>query len=85
MRELAERSDRQGDGKKRPIHLGDRTEHDERMRTGGSDAEKPSFLGDGKDGQSLAFLGEDIESAYQELVHGDSGFAHYAKQYEYAG
>jgi hypothetical protein len=83
MRELEERSDQQGDGTKRPIHLGDRTEHDERMK--GGRVEKPRFVGEGAQGQSLAFLGDDIEAEYQELVHGDSAFAHYAKQYDYAG
>jgi hypothetical protein len=43
-----------------------------------------TFVGEGRHDQSLSFLGEDIESAYQELLHGDSGFAHYAKQYGYA-
>jgi hypothetical protein len=85
MRELEERSEQQGDGRKRPIHLGDRTDHDERMKTNGRGAEKPSFVDDGRDDESLSFLGEDIESAYQELLHGDSGFAHCAKQYGYAG
>ncbi|GAA2591779.1 sulfotransferase domain-containing protein [Streptomyces axinellae] len=46
----------------------------------------PKFVGEGRYGdRSLSFLGEDVESAYQELLHGDSGFAHYAKQYGYAG
>jgi hypothetical protein len=85
MRELEKRSDQQGNGRKRPIHLGDRTDHDERMKTNGRSAEKPSFVDDGKYDESLSFLGEDIESAYQELLHGDTGFAHYAKQYGYAG
>jgi hypothetical protein len=43
------------------------------------------FVGEGRHNQSLSVLGEDIESAYQELLHGDSGFAYYAKQYGYAG
>jgi hypothetical protein len=85
MRELEERSEQQGNGRRRPMHLGDRTDHDERMNTGGRGAEKPSFVGDGRHDESLSFLGEDIESAYQELLHGDSGFAYYAKQYGYAG
>nr|AGS49968.1 hypothetical protein [uncultured bacterium esnapd26] len=45
----------------------------------------PKFVGEGRYGdRSLSFLGEDIESAYQELLHGDSGFAQYAKKYGYA-
>ncbi|MEV5019791.1 sulfotransferase domain-containing protein [Streptomyces sp. NPDC053780] len=46
----------------------------------------PAFVGEGRYGhRSLSFLGEEIESAYQELLHGDSAYAHYAKQYGYAG
>lgn len=41
------------------------------------------FVGEGRHGQSLSFMGEDIESAYRELRDGDSGFAYYAKQYGY--
>jgi len=86
MRELEKRSDQQGDGTRRPIHLGDRMAyHDPRMKTGGRGGEKPQFVGEGRHDQSLSILGEDIESAYQELLHGDSEFAHYAKQYGYAG
>jgi sulfotransferase family protein len=46
--------------------------------------QRPRFVGDGRRDQSLSFLGEDIESAYRELLHGDSGFAHYANRYGYA-
>ncbi|MFJ8536912.1 sulfotransferase domain-containing protein [Streptomyces sp. NPDC093591] len=45
----------------------------------------PEFVGEGRYGdRSLSFLGEEIESAYQELLHGDTAYAHYAKQYGYA-
>lgn len=52
--------------------------------TPGGPGERPPFVGEGMQDQSLSFMGEDVESAYQELVHGDSEFAHYAKQYGYA-
>jgi hypothetical protein len=41
------------------------------------------FVGEGKHAQSLSFMGDDIETAYLELVTGDSQFAHYAKQFGY--
>jgi sulfotransferase family protein len=84
MRELETRSDQLGDGSRRPIHLGDRMAHDPRSKAGGRRREKPRFVGEGRHEQSLSFLGDDIETAYQELVQGDSAFAHYAKQYGYA-
>nr|ACJ60997.1 TEG14 [uncultured soil bacterium] len=70
MRELEKRSQQQGQWA---------------SMTGGRGGEKHPFVGEGRYDQSLSFLGEDIESAYQELLHGDSEFAHYAKQYGYAG
>ncbi len=75
MRALEKRSEQQGDGS--PIRHGDA-----RTMTGD---DKPQFVGEARSDQSLSFLGEDVESAYQELLHGDSEFAHYAKQYGYAG
>jgi hypothetical protein len=78
MRELEERSDEQGQPS--PVReVGGRPKRDGRR------GERHPFVGDGRLDQSLSFLGEDIEAAYQELVHGDSDFAHYAKQYGYAG
>jgi hypothetical protein len=73
MRELEKRSDQQG-----------RREH-AKSKTGERGREKPQLVGEGRRDQSLSFIGEDIESAYHELLHDDSGFAHYAKQYGYAG
>jgi len=70
MRELEKRSRQQGQWAAMPKGRG---------------GERPAFVGEGRFGQSLSFLGDDIESGYQELVHGDSDFAHYAKQYGYAG
>nr|ACJ60995.1 TEG12 [uncultured soil bacterium] len=78
MRELEKRSEQQGGGS--PIRHGDA-----RMMKGGPGGARPQFVGEGRYDQSLSFLGEDIESDYQELLHGDSGFALYAKQYGYAG
>jgi hypothetical protein len=75
MRELEERSDRQAG----------RTPPTGGESGGGDQIAEPQFVGEGRNGQSLSFLGEDIESAYQELLQGDSEFAHYAKQYGYAG
>nr|ACJ60996.1 TEG13 [uncultured soil bacterium] len=71
MRELEKRSQQQGGG----------------TAPGGQESRSSGvpFVGEGRYDQSLSFLGEDIESAYQELLHGDSEFAHYAKQYGYAG
>jgi hypothetical protein len=76
MRELEKRSNEQGGGS--PIHQGDA-----RGERGGGN--HPLFVGEGRHDQSLSFIGEDIESAYHELLHDSSGFAHYAKQYGYAG
>ena len=70
MRELEKRSQDQGEWA---------------SMTRSRDGERPPFVGEGRYGQSLSFLGVDIESAYQELVHGDSAFAYYAKQFGYAG
>ena len=69
MRELERRSDQQA-GRTSPA---------------GAEVDEPTFVGEGRHDQSLSFLGEDVESAYQELSHGDSAFAYYAKQYGYAG
>jgi len=52
--------------------------------SGAKAGDEVAFVGEGRQDQSLAFLGEDIEAAYQELLRGDSEFAHYAKQYGYA-
>jgi len=71
MRELEERSQQQGGGTPPSGH---------EARGRGA-----KFVGEGRYDQSLSFLGEDIESTYQELLQGDSEFAHYAKQYGYAG
>ncbi len=50
-----------------------------------SSGDGPKFVGEGSYGdRSLSFLGEDIESAYQTLLYGDSEFGHYAKRYGYA-
>ncbi|GHF54278.1 Sulfotransferase_1 superfamily domain protein [Amycolatopsis bartoniae] len=79
MRELEQRSDRQGGGS--PLRRGV-----VRKTTGGrGGGQRQPFVGEGRYDQSLSFLGEDIEAAYQELLQGGSGFAHYAKQYGYAG
>jgi hypothetical protein len=78
MRELEKRSEQQDD--RAPIRR-----RDAGTMTGGRGGEKPQFVGEGRYDQSLSFMSEDIESAYQELLHGNSGFAHYAKQYGYAG
>ncbi|GHF54284.1 Sulfotransferase_1 superfamily domain protein [Amycolatopsis bartoniae] len=75
MRELEKRSDQQA-GRK-PLTTG--------KPGGGERVVEPPFVGEGRNDQSLSFLGEDIEAAYQELLQGDSEFAHYAKQYGYAG
>jgi sulfotransferase family protein len=48
-------------------------------------SDEPLFVGEGRQDQSLSFLGDDVEAAYQELLAGDSEFAHYAKQHGYAG
>jgi len=79
MRELEKRSDQQGGGS--PIRHGDARG----IPGGRGGGKRQPFVGEGRHDQSLSILGEDIESAYQELLHGDSAFAHYAKQYEYAG
>jgi hypothetical protein len=80
MRDLEKRSDQQGGGS--PIRQGEARRAPGR---GGSGGKRQLFVGEGRHGQSLSILGEDIESAYQELLHGDSAFAHYAKQFGYAG
>jgi len=41
------------------------------------------FVGEGKQGQSLSFLGDDIEKAYENLIRGESDFAYYANMYGY--
>jgi Sulfotransferase domain len=69
MRELETRSEQQG--QRAPM-------------MGGRGGKRSPFVGEGGRDQSLSFMGEDIESAYQELLDGDSEFAHYAKQYGYA-
>lgn len=79
MRELEQRSDQQGGGS--PIRKGAAR----RTPGGRGGGKRQLFVGEGRHDQSLSFLGEDVESAYQELLHGDSAFAHYAKQYGYAG
>jgi hypothetical protein len=79
MRELEKRSDQQGGGS--PIRQGDAR----RVPGGRGGGKRQLFVGEGRHDQSLSILGEDIEAAYQELLHGDSAFAHYAKQYGYAG
>jgi hypothetical protein len=79
MRELERRSEEQGAGS--ALHKGNARRSP--GRRGG--AKRQLFVGEGRNDQSLSILGEDIESAYQELLHGDTGFAHYAKQYGYAG
>jgi hypothetical protein len=78
MRELEKRSEQQDDGS--PVRHGDAE-----MTTEGRGGGQPRFVGKGRHDQSLSFMGEDIESAYQELTHGDSAFSHYAKRYGYAG
>ncbi|MFI6924015.1 sulfotransferase domain-containing protein [Nonomuraea spiralis] len=42
------------------------------------------FVGEGGQRKSLSFLGDDIEKAYQDLIHGESDFAYYANLYGYA-
>ena len=71
MRALEERSQQQGGGM---------PPSGQESRGGGV-----PFVGEGRYDQSLSFMGDDVESAYQELLQGDSEFAHYAKQYGYAG
>jgi Sulfotransferase domain len=41
------------------------------------------FVGQGRSDQSLAFLGDDIEAAYQRLLHGGGEFAHMARRFGY--
>lgn len=48
------------------------------------DGKQPPFVGEGKLRQSLSFMGDDIEKAYEELISGDSDFAYYARRYGYA-
>jgi hypothetical protein len=47
------------------------------------DGRQLRFVGEGKQGQSLSFMGDDIERAYENLIHGESDFAYYAKLYGY--
>jgi hypothetical protein len=42
------------------------------------------FVGEGKRQQSLSFMGDDIEKAYEELIRGESDFAYYANLYGYS-
>jgi hypothetical protein len=54
------------------------------LMRGGAARKGLPFVGEGKHGQSLSFMGDDIEAAYRELLTGDSEFAYYAKQFGYA-
>lgn len=47
------------------------------------DGKQLQFVGEGKQRQSLSFLGDDIEKAYEDLLRGDSDFAYYANLYGY--
>nr|4EEC_A Chain A, StaL [Streptomyces toyocaensis]4EEC_B Chain B, StaL [Streptomyces toyocaensis] len=42
------------------------------------------FVGKGGQRKSLKFMGDDIEKAYADLLHGETDFAHYARLYGYA-
>jgi hypothetical protein len=50
----------------------------------GRNGKQLPFVGEGRQRQSLEFLGDDLRKAYDELVRGDSDFAHYADLYGYA-
>jgi hypothetical protein len=47
------------------------------------DGKQLRFVGEGKQRQSLRFMGDDIEEAYENLVRGESEFAYYANLYGY--
>lgn len=48
------------------------------------DGKQLPFVGEGRQRQSLSFIGDDIEKAYVSLVSGETDFARYAIQYGYA-